>query len=824
MDDKKRKHAHQGDKPKPKRQTRSMANLAGLGSTTAERETSKATQSGKGKSVLYRLKSEGNDSAQNEFESDSEVYVSVSDSGDEYAPQADDKLNPRSKVRSKKRRAQERTWSAQESSLQSSDCVVHQLKSSLKEDTKHGDIFAHPIVSLRRLPVGKKSARITENNNNIGNSKRNRNTASSGKGNLSSSRKSNTTTPTKRKSLKRVKTWTTSTSQDATVPSGVGDKTAKRMPSASTTSISQSSTAPSNEEGILRLQTFEGVMNATWKPPSEFTQIANIRNRATFSLRHHMLLPEGHLRHSDLVNCFADMHAVPSSGGPQNVVGLALCLQYGDKVPTAKTEIAMVLRHKDYRRCPVGSVALYFFSRFHTQSEELPDFTDPEVWPKNKLLRSSTSTQAVQREVQSNLCTKLSRDLGVDTSTVQQIGRLSGNEELRSLGLNIKLPARIAPEGIDITGTVAMAGFHNRRYNIERDRVLPPKSLQRRIFPGIEDQYGWMAPAQWKAHCDRVMQSPTAFLGLEGSVGAEMRRRLDAVKESEEAYQDVAKLQLMHLLLWLRRVVLQDAALFKRDRFSSWVVKDPIFHSAEFGKFQAELLGQMAMDRRTNSIDVRDQEDSPVPYIPALDTKCDHSDHDTHSEISGRDTESELSYPNSAPSFTDTDDAKSEKLHDAASMQQETHQHQIRDLQERLDQQENLRQQQELFLQDQTVLLQNVLEQQSSLESQMKTIQTQIQNQIQTMQAELTARQDSQFSTLVVMLQGMITARSLSSDPHVWNRLRAIESANASTSPISKAVSDLTISPAPTSGRGISATDGGVAQVSSIPAPASWFT
>lgn len=431
----------------------------------------------------------------------------------------------------------------------------------------------------------------------------------------------------------------------------------------------------------------------------------------------------------------------------------------------------------------------------------------------------------MQREVQSNLCTKLSRDLGIDTNTVQQIGRLSGNEELRSLGLNIRLPTRIAPEGIENTGTVAMAGFHNTRYDIERDRVLPPKSLQRRIFPGIEDQYGWMAPAQWKAHCDRVMQSPTAFLGLEGSVGAEMKRRLDAVQESEEAYQDVAKLQLMHLLLWLRRVVLQDAALFKRDQFSSWVVKDPIFHSAEFGKFQAELLAQIAMDRRTNPIDVRDQEDSPVPDIPTLDTKSDLSDHDTQSEISDSDTDSELSYPNSAPSSTYTDDAKSEKLDDAVSIQQETQQHQIRDLHERLVQQENLRQQQELFLQDQTILLRNVLEQQSSLESQMKTIHTQIQHQIQTMQAELTARQDSQFSTLVVMLQGMITARSLSSDPHVWNRLRAIESTNASTPPpISKAVSDLAVSPAPTTFRGISTADGGVAPVSLIPAPTSWFT
>lgn len=310
--------------------------------------------------MLYRSKSEGYNSAQNEYGSDSEVYVSVSDSGDEYAPLNDDKSNSRSKFRPKKRRAQERTWSAQKSLVRSSDCFVHRLKSTPKEDTKQGDIFAHPIMSSQKLPTGKKS-------DNIGNSKRNRNAMSLGRVKLSSLRKSNTTTPTESKPLKYAKTWTTSTSHDATVPSSVRHKTSDRLPSTNATSISQSSTVPSNEEGTLRLQSFERVMNATWRPPSALTELANIRNRATFSLRHHMLLPEGHLRHSDLVNCFADMHAVSSSGAPQNVVGLALCLQYGDRVPTAKTEIAMVLRHKDYRRCPVGSFALYLFSRFHVR-------------------------------------------------------------------------------------------------------------------------------------------------------------------------------------------------------------------------------------------------------------------------------------------------------------------------------------------------------------------------------------------------------------------------------------------------------------------------
>ncbi|KAF9313202.1 hypothetical protein BG003_005492 [Podila horticola] len=623
---------------------------------------SKAAQkTGEGKFVLKRSKSEGYDSAHNEYESDSEVNVLASGSGNEYVPQDDGELSRSSKVLLKTHVAQERTGGEQGSSVQSSgDCSGHQINATSTDDAKC-DTATHSTTSSLKSLSKKNSGRFTDNNHN---SKNNRNSSSSGRTKLNSSNTFKTAKLDKSKTLKHDKTWMTSTSQDAKVPSIIGG---------------------------------------------------------------------------------------------------------------------------------------------NTQSEELPDFTDPEVWPRNKLLRSSTSTQAVQRELQSNLCTKLAKDLGIDTNTIQQIGRLSGAEELDALDLNLNFPARIAPNGVDILGTVAMAGFHNTQYDIERDHVIPPKSLQQRIFPGIENQYGWMEPEEWRAHCDRVMMSPTAFLGLEGTSGTEMKRRLDAVQESEEAYQDVAKLQLMHLLLWLRRVVLQDAALFNRDRFSPWIVKDPIFHSADFNKFQAELLAKMGSDGEENSIDVKEQEDSPIQDIPGMDTNSEYSDHDTTDEHSDHNTNSDLSdSSSSASSSTESDDARSGTL-DETVMQQQTQsdqaqvQLQIRQLQERLDQQEQLWQQQEQCLQNQTTLLRNVLEQQSSLESQMERFQTQIQNQIRSMQAELMARQDLQFSTLAVLLQGVTAARSSPSNPPVAsNDIHTKESTNAGTPPISKAVNNLAVTTAPT--------------------------
>lgn len=324
---------------------------------------SKAAQkTGEGKFVLKRSKSEGYDSAHNEYESDSEVNVLASGSGNEYVPQDDGELSRSSKVLLKTHVAQERTGGEQGSSVQSSgDCSGHQINTTSTDDAKC-DTATHSTTSSLKSLSKKNSGRFTDNNHN---SKNNRNSSSSGRTKLNSSNTFKTAKLDKSKTLKHDKTWMTSTSQDAKVPSIIGGNVATHVPGTTTARKPTFQSRLPSVSGTLRFQTFERVMNLIWKPPSTYTELANIRNRATFSLRHHMLLQEGYLRQSDLVNCFADVHPVPSNSAPQHIVGLGLSMQYGNKVPTAKTEIAMVLRHKDYRRCPVGSLALYLFSRFH---------------------------------------------------------------------------------------------------------------------------------------------------------------------------------------------------------------------------------------------------------------------------------------------------------------------------------------------------------------------------------------------------------------------------------------------------------------------------
>ncbi|KAF9313203.1 hypothetical protein BG003_005493 [Podila horticola] len=258
------------------------------------------------------------------------------------------------------------------------------------------------------------------------------------------------------------------------------------------------------------------------------------------------------------------------------------------------------------------------------------------------------------------------------------------------------------------------------------------------------------------------MQSPTALPGLEGSAGIEMRRRLEAAEESEEAYHDVSKLQLMHLLLWLRRVVLQDAVLFKRDSFAQWIVKDKMFQSAEFDSFQRSLLAAMEADGGANQIDDGDQVETHQGLLAPMGTNREPSSSEVgdQEDLAIQDTPSldvisDFSHPQLLSRSLDVNDG-TPKLMDRTTpidrhrIPSEQFQRQIRHLQQRADQQEQGHQQQEQHLVEQAALVKSVLNQQDSMDAKVNGLQT----QIQTIQTMLISREDSQIKTLDAMLRG----------------------------------------------------------------------
>lgn len=218
------------------------------------------------------------------------------------------------------------------------------------------------------------------------------------------------------------------------------------------------------------------------------------------------------------------------------------------------------------------------------------------------------------------------------------------------MGVDTVSAARVERNGAEIPATMAIAGFNNTPLRLKRD-IVPSLALQRQIFPMIEEQHGSMAPDEWRAHCDRVMLDTSEIMNqLNKRPWPGRRRRLEAAKEDTDAFLDVVRLDFLHLLLWFRRVILQDASLLERDGGENAIMRYNVFRSSEFKEFQARLLDSISKEHEPASERSQGQ-DGPSGGLKdhSHELKCRNHDLDkAMQEVNGdelfRDQDSELSH------------------------------------------------------------------------------------------------------------------------------------------------------------------------------------
>lgn len=342
---------------------------------------------------------------------------------------------------------------------------------------------------------------------------------------------------------------------------------------------------------IIEVRALKRVLGAAWIRPHWPSSIS-IRDRVAVSLQHHAFLSIRNLSELYIADCVMEHLDISAS---QKVRCLGLCLRQYAQLPGVDTPVAIVARHNDYRRCSVSAVAFYLFERFHLQLEDMPSFELSGTWSLVKLLKGPLAIPDATQKSLSQRFVKIFDDAGYKIlGNIDEIQ--TGKKELQHLGVSTESPARIGPKNFDIAGTMAMAGFPSSPYSLRREALLPPLELQRLIFPSIESSPGLLDPNQWKAHCDRVMLDSSPFSDKETVQGAGRQRRVAAAKESIDEYAGVARLDHLHLLLWMRRIVLQDAVLFFEDGATNRLLDHAIFQRAEFKKFRSDLLRTMGTD------------------------------------------------------------------------------------------------------------------------------------------------------------------------------------------------------------------------------------
>ncbi|KAF9944770.1 hypothetical protein BGZ70_004355, partial [Mortierella alpina] len=234
-------------------------------------------------------------------------------------------------------------------------------------------------------------------------------------------------------------------------------------------------------------------------------------------------------------------------------------------------------------------------------------------------------TIAISNQSPNYATSSVMRPCDVHSPRVTHMGRHSGSAEAYHLGLSIdhlRLLGRWSMGQMEkyymprnpIIGPYYMAHFYqpNDPYFLPRDLVMPPLSLQRRIFPWIEQSFEKDDPERtesWIKACNDDMMAvdpgePSDQEFHRDFNPAHVKERLmkgDGKRLMNTATVD--RTAFLSALVRMRRVILQDAVLYLRPDaqgrtlsntlFTSDSVKTIFFEDEEFLKFQADLLRAM---------------------------------------------------------------------------------------------------------------------------------------------------------------------------------------------------------------------------------------
>ncbi|CEP17888.1 hypothetical protein [Parasitella parasitica] len=298
---------------------------------------------------------------------------------------------------------------------------------------------------------------------------------------------------------------------------------------------------------------------------------ATFRDRMALICNHSMLLRGESLRSISLQHC--SMLEFTDEGATKDCPALVFQFTGGKMNQSKKTQYSGAIRHKDVRLCAWGSIAFYFFYRFEVDQESFPDLSSNANWYDIKVLKSAKKDAKAEITYASQNASihRAFKKVGINSSHTTHAGRGSGAriaelngaslDQIRRMGrwdsgsLESRYLTHFNREAIRICN-----GFPGRKggFWLRRDALEPPLELQQQIFPAIET---WM-------------------------------HRLN--DENDAAYQNSkSAAAFIKLMLKLRKIILQDAVLWRQLDSENRIFKEPVFSSAAFKQFEADLLVHM---------------------------------------------------------------------------------------------------------------------------------------------------------------------------------------------------------------------------------------
>ena len=285
------------------------------------------------------------------------------------------------------------------------------------------------------------------------------------------------------------------------------------------------------------------------------------RGRVCFLLSHFGLLRGENARDLELADMFSQ---VLDGEGYSECVALVLLIQHGKTNNFGKLQHVGFMRNKNVNICPVGAVAMYLFQRFHVDNEPFPSFKRSADWYDIKFLRGRSPMKSISYDTHKKSYESAFKALNLIFNKKTHINRHQGVRHLESLDVDISQTRRHGRWGLDSCEGVysaplareamrGLSGFPHRErlYYLPRSILIPPIELQKKIFP----------------QADQILQK---------------------IIEGEDYERNLAAKGFLELVIYLRRVLLQDAALLQ-DRLTSSMWSSPVFTSELFVSFKRDL-------------------------------------------------------------------------------------------------------------------------------------------------------------------------------------------------------------------------------------------
>lgn len=362
----------------------------------------------------------------------------------------------------------------------------------------------------------------------------------------------------------------------------------------------------------------------SWQQPVSASS-PGMKLHLSLALRHAMMLRDEDLRGV----CFSDLFMDPAVnvvGGTQNLVYLMFAFHRGKTNKSGKVLYGISARHSDVRRCSVGALGFYFYDLFHVKNEPLPDFDDPN-WVDTKLLHNWPNVQEeVSYESQRDSTSTCFQRQRVTSRHITHSGRHSGSSEARLLRIrreDIRKGGRwVQGSGkLDLnydddpaySFAVEMAGFLGGQvpFHLKRNEASPSLALQRQIFPAIESAFGPPGSPEyeeWQMECVHEMEEKNAndSSQLGDTLPLQYDPNVRGFVPCNTRQSDLAKKCFLKALLRLRRVILQDAAVYLSHftNVQSPLLETGVFTTPAFKTFMEQMEAALCEEEVALQVDM----------------------------------------------------------------------------------------------------------------------------------------------------------------------------------------------------------------------------